>query len=58
MEEGVLAHIRGGKGFSCEVGDPIKELVIMSRDEASLLSFQCMADLEGIISAVTVRMQV
>ena len=43
MEEGVLAHIRGGKGFSCEVGDPITDTVMEIRDEDVLITIQCMA---------------
>ena len=32
-----------GKGFSCEVGYPITEIVMTSCDEAALFAVQCVA---------------
>ena len=44
MNEGVVAHLRGGKGFSCKVRNPIIELVLTSNDETTLLAFQHVID--------------
>ena len=35
---GVVAHVRGGEGFSCNAGDPITELILKRRDEAALFA--------------------
>ena len=43
MDEGVVVHVRGGKGFSCKVGSPITDIVMLSRDEATFLAIQCVA---------------
>ena len=43
MDEGVFTHVLGGKGFSCEVGYPITEIVMTSCDEAALFAVQCVA---------------
>ena len=40
MDKGVVAHVRGGEGFSCEVSNRITELFVMSCDEAALLAIQ------------------
>ena len=44
MDEGVVAHVRGGEGFYCEVSEPIAELVVTSRYEAVLLKVQGITD--------------
>ena len=54
MDEGVVAHVQGGEGFACKVGDPIPYLVMESRDEAALLIVQCMLYQECGIVAVAV----
>ena len=38
--EGLFTHVKGGEGFSCEVSGKIAYLVVMSRDEAALLTIQ------------------
>ena len=40
MDGGVDAHVQGGKGFYCKIGNPIMKLVITSCDEATLLAVQ------------------
>ena len=40
---GVVAHVRGGEGLSCKVDDPIMELVLTLRDEATHIVVQGMA---------------
>ena len=41
---GVVTHMRGGGGLYCNVGDPITELVVTRRDEASLFVVQGVTD--------------
>ena len=38
VDEGVVKHVLEVKVFYCEVGNPITELDMTSRDEAALLS--------------------
>ena len=38
-----VMYVRGGKGFARKVGAPIMELVLMRRDEPSLLSVEVVA---------------
>ena len=40
MYDGVVAPVRGGKGFACEVVKPTTELVMMSCDEADFCAVQ------------------
>ena len=54
MDEGVVPHLQGGKGFICKVVNPITELVMTSREEAALLSIQCVKYLECSIASVAV----
>ena len=46
MDEGVVLHLQGGKGFIYKVVNPITELVMTSREEDALLSIQCVKYLE------------
>ena len=54
MDEGVAAHMRGGKGFSYNVGDPIMYIVMISLYEDALLAIQIMTDVECCIASITV----
>ena len=40
MYEGVVAHVQGGEGLDGQVCNPIKELVVMSNDEAAPLKIK------------------
>ena len=51
-------NVRGGKGFACKFGYLITEFVMVSRDEAALLAFQCVAYGEGGIVAIAVGREV
>ena len=42
-DEGVVMHMRWGKGFSVQVQDPVMELVVTRRYEAALLVVKGMA---------------
>ena len=53
MDEGVIAHTRGGKVFACEVGDPIPELVMMSCDEAELLAVKLVSYRECSVASIS-----
>ena len=46
-DEGVVAHVRGCKVFAGQVRDPITELIVTCRDEASLFAVQGVEDREG-----------
>ena len=54
MDEGVAAHMRGGKGFSYNFGDPIMYIVMISLYEDALLAIQIMTDVECCIASITV----
>ena len=43
VDFGVVMHVWGGKGLDCKVGDPITELFVNCRDEASLLAVKGVA---------------
>ena len=58
MYEGVVANMRGGEGFSCEVSDPITDLVVTSCDEAALLIVQGMTYRKFGVSAIKVGRKV
>ena len=40
---GVVTHVRWGEGLARKVGDPITEIVVTRRDEASLLAVKGVA---------------
>ena len=54
VDEGVVTHMRGSKGFYGQVRDPITELIITSHDEANLLTVQGEVDGEGEFSLIKV----
>ena len=54
MDEGVVEHMRGGEGFACKVSYPITELVVMSHDEAALLTIQVVTYRKFSVAAITV----
>ena len=58
MDNGAIAHTRGGKYFAYEVGNPITELVMTSRDEANLLTIQGVIDGKSCIASVAVGREV
>ena len=41
---GVITHMHEGEGLACNVGDPITDIVVTRRDEASLLAVEGMVD--------------
>ena len=41
---GVVAHVLGGKSLTCNVGNPITELILTRRGEASLLAVKGVAN--------------
>ena len=42
----VVPHVRGNEGLACKVGKPITELVLMRRNDASLLAVKGVADVK------------
>ena len=40
VDEEVIAHVQQSKGFSVQVGNPVTELVVTSRDKADLFTVQ------------------
>ena len=44
VDEGVVAHVRGGKRLYGQVNDPVTEIVVASHEEAALLMVQCTGD--------------
>ena len=44
MDEGVIAHVQGGKYFPCKVINPIMEIFMAIRNEAALLAVQRMIE--------------
>ena len=49
----VVTHMCGVEGLARKVGDPIMELVVTCRYEASLLEFQGEADVECHATSIT-----
>ena len=58
MDKGVVAHMRGGEEFACEVGNRTTYLVMNICDETTFLTVQGMTDLEGNNTAVAVVKEV
>ena len=46
VDFGVIMQVCGGEGLDIKVGDPITELVVTRRDEASLLAFKGVEDVK------------
>ena len=46
-DEGVVAHVRGLKGFSVKAHDLVTELIVTHHEYAILLTFEGMENREG-----------
>ena len=53
VDEGVVAHVRGREVFSGKVRNPVMELVMSRRDEASLFAVHRMAYRDSGVKVVT-----
>ena len=49
----VITNVSGGEGLVCKVKNPITELVVMRRDDASLLSIKGVADVRCCATSIT-----
>ena len=50
---GVVTHVRGGEGLYRMVEDPIMDLVVTCRDEASILAVKGVADVKFCATSIT-----
>ena len=46
VDFGVVTHVRGSEVLACKVGDPITEIFVTRRGEASLLVFKGASDVK------------
>ena len=56
--EGVVAYVRGGECPARQIRDPVTELIVTRRDEATPLAFKGVADGEAGVAAVAVFREV
>ena len=52
--EGVVAYVRGGESLTRQIRDPVTELIVTRRDEATPLAIDGVANIESGIAAVAV----
>ena len=50
--EGVVTHVRWGKGFSGQVRNPITEIIAMRREEDTLITIEGTESGEGGVAAI------
>ena len=58
MHDWVVAHVQGDEGFACKVREPIKDLVVISLDESTLLTIQVVKYENFGFAAITVGQDV
>ena len=54
VNEGVVAYVRGGESPARQIRNPVTELIVTRRDEATPLAIEGVADLESGVAAVAV----
>ena len=52
--EGVVAYVRGSESHACQIRDPVTELIVTRRDEATPLEVEGVATGKPGVAAVTV----
>ena len=57
-DEGVVAHVRGGERFTCQVHNPVTELVVTRRDKATQLTVNGMEYGTAGVTAIVVMREV